>query len=898
MLADKIHYRYWGKAGIKNEAKGAAYHLLPYHCMDVAAVGFLLLDPEKPLCRALAADLDIAPDWLQQWFTFCLMLHDVGKFARCFQNKVTGLSPELVQEKVGLKDVRHDSLGFALWQLYLSEKLVAERKLQRATHCWMGLVCGHHGKPPQTVEQGELHTTLVQEEDIPAAKSFLRELKEWLPSDLAPLQKFTGTHKKRFKNLSWQLAGLAVLADWLGSDQTFFEYKSEILPLQNYWEEVAKKKAGMALKEREFLPRSVNDFVSIKQQFTFIERPTPLQDLTQKVEICDSPQLFILEDVTGAGKTEAAMVLVHRLLSQGLAEGLYVGLPTMATANAMYERLKDSYQSLFRGPLKPSLVLAHGSSQLSQSFQETVRLAEQDTDHDYAADDKSASAYCNQWLADSRKKALLADIGVGTIDQALLAVLPARHQSLRMLGLRNKVLLVDEVHAYDPYMRTLLVTLLKAHAAQRGSVVLLSATLPQKSRQELLNAYREGRGQDKIELQTQAYPLATQLSDNALIEKSLPTRDCVKRQLTIKRVNDESAAIDVIVREVERGGCICWVRNTVKDARLAWQQLADDSRISPEKLSLFHSRFAMIDRQSIENDVLKRFGKKSEAPQRTGQVLIATQVVEQSLDLDFDVLITDLAPMDLLIQRAGRLRRHNRDACGNRLDNDQPDQRPPPCLFIHSPDPERVHDDQWLSSALPGTQSVYSHVGQLWLTAKLLFQKKGFSMPEDARDLIEGVYGDDAQATIPEVLEELSDDALAGDKAKRSMGNFNCLELGSGYTWNSGSSWGEEARIPTRLNEQETVTVALAVPDVDESLEPLSHRGNPKQRWQLSQLQVPAREWKKAQDMIPRQWSSLLERLKLQFSYLKYSDILPLVAETKHLYTSESGWDIDRKPET
>jgi len=92
--------------------------------------------------------------------------------------------------------------------------------------------------------------------------------------------------------------------------------------------------------------------------------------------------------------------------------------------------------------------------------------------------------------------------------------------------------------------------------------------------------------------------------------------------------------------------------------------------------------------------------------------------------------------------------------------------------------------------------------------------------------------------------------------------------------------------------------VALAVPDVDESLEPLSHRGNPKQRWQLSQLQVPAREWKKAQDMIPRQWSSLLERLKLQFSYLKYSDILPLVAETKHLYTSESGWDIDRKPET
>ncbi|WP_422460668.1 CRISPR-associated helicase Cas3' [Endozoicomonas sp. ALB115] len=891
-------YNYWGKAGNQSENDNAGYHLLAYHCLDVAAVGRLLLDPEKTLCQSLARRLEVEPGWLQRWFTFCLMLHDVGKFARSFQNKVTGLSSELVSEVTGLKDIRHDSLGFALWAKELSQQIpdiVPPGKTQRLVHPWLEIVCGHHGKPPQGV--GAVKTALVPEEDIPAAEAFLREIaKHWLP-DLTPL---SSINKKRFKNTSWQLAGIAVLADWLGSDQSIFQYKSDIQPLPGYWEQTALLKAKEVLSKSEFEPKTINPFSSIKDQFDFILQPTPLQQFAQTIDIPQSPQLFILEDVTGAGKTEAAMVLVHRLLSQGLAEGLYVGLPTMATANGMYNRLKDSYRSLFQEKPKPSLVLAHGASQLSEHFQESIQLVEQENDQRYAVDDQSASAYCNQWLADSRKKALLADVGVGTIDQVLLAVLPARHQSLRMLGLEGKVLLLDEVHAYDSYMRELLAALLQAHASQGGSVILLSATLPHQFRKELLDAYLKGRG---LELQslpaTKDYPLVSQACDQGFAEKQLPTRDSVKRQVKVKSLNDPAQAIDLIIRSVEQGCCICWIRNTIKDARSAWQQLQDDSRIDSAKLTLFHSRFSMIDRQTIEEDVLNRFGKKSGSEQRTGQILIATQVVEQSLDLDFDMMISDLAPMDLLIQRAGRLQRHNRDVAGNPLNNDQPDQRLTPCFYLLTPDPQQVHSDQWLRSILPGTQGVYSHVGQLWLTARLLLEKQGFAMPEDARDLIEGVYGVKAQTEIPEQLQQASDDALAKDNARKNMGEFNCLKLEAGYSWKSGgpaNGWDEDTHIPTRLNAVETEAIVLAVPDGDGHLQPLANSGNPKHFWRLSQLQLPIHEWEKANLLIPDCWSEEIERIKQKYSCLKYVQILPLVAETEHLYQAQCGWDLDRKP--
>ena len=214
------------------------------------------------------------------------------------------------------------------------------------------------------------------------------------------------------------------------------------------------------------------------------------------------PQLFILEDVTGAGKTEAALVLTHRLLSAGLADGLYVALPTMATANAMYQRLGEVYRRFYENSALPSLILAHGARDLSDAFRKSVMLSENEAadlnyedGHKEQDQELSATAYCNAWLADNRKTALLAVVCVFTLYQALLAVLPARHQSLRLLGLGRKVLLVDEVHAYDSYMQRLLDALLEMHARQGGSVILLSATLPQTMREKLVAAFHRGIGE-------------------------------------------------------------------------------------------------------------------------------------------------------------------------------------------------------------------------------------------------------------------------------------------------------------------------------------------------------------------------------------------------------------------
>ncbi|MGR8998552.1 MAG: CRISPR-associated endonuclease Cas3'', partial [Gammaproteobacteria bacterium] len=476
-MTEKLYFRYWGKARLDNE-NGAAYHLLPYHCLDVAAVGWQLLSPDKPLCNQLAKQLQVKPEWLRTLFVFCLTLHDLGKFARAFQGLKQGLSADLVKANPRMSySERHDSLGFCLWQDTLKTRLLEQLPVSEYTDTvynvgwtdhlqpWLEIVTGHHGMPPKT----NLRTqNFFEVEDEQAAMAFVQDASTFFLADFDFQPLLDKALKQRLKPVSWQLAGVAVLADWLGSNQDYFNYYNKPKELNVYWHEIALEKAKEATGALPKTPE-VNAFHTIENLFPFIRQPTPLQEYAIKEPLTRQPQLFILEDVTGAGKTEAALILTQRLMAQGLADGLYIALPTMATANAMYKRLGKVYHKFYQSGSEPSLILAHGARQLSQDFQDSVVLANQPkTDGNYLNanneedQELSATAYCNAWLADSRKKALLADVGVGTLDQALLAVLPARHQSLRLLGLGRKVLLVDEVHAYDSYMQKLLDALLEA----------------------------------------------------------------------------------------------------------------------------------------------------------------------------------------------------------------------------------------------------------------------------------------------------------------------------------------------------------------------------------------------------------------------------------------------------
>jgi CRISPR-associated endonuclease/helicase Cas3 len=264
------YYRYWGKAG-----EGGSCHLLPYHGLDVAAVGWVLMHPDSVLCQRLATDLGVKPEWLQRWFAYCLMLHGIGKFARAFQNLVPDLSPDLVSSnKRCVYWLRHDSLGYLLWKTRCAAKMKAHASDMAL---WMEVVCGHHGYPPaRNPTNLKKH---FMDEDITAVTDYIREVDAWWCPDSAPLAMLD---QATLRMVSWQLAGVAVLADWLGSNQTIFTYCNEPMALAVYWENVALKSAAQAMDLVAWNGADVSPFTDIRDQFPFIERATPLQSYTSE----------------------------------------------------------------------------------------------------------------------------------------------------------------------------------------------------------------------------------------------------------------------------------------------------------------------------------------------------------------------------------------------------------------------------------------------------------------------------------------------------------------------------------------------------------------------------------------------------------------------------------------
>ncbi|QCF28018.1 CRISPR-associated helicase Cas3' [Hydrocarboniclastica marina] len=864
--------------------------------MDVAAVGYCLFSPEVSRNQSLARSLGISPQQLQSIFTFSLALHDLGKFTRAFQGLASpGLKGLVGPEATIEYTKRHDTLGMLLWTRGVSEKLgdghswhwpasqALGRHGRRAIESLLGAAFGHHGKP---VESGsESIDDHALEDDQEAAWEFSLAVAELMKPDW-PVEQFNDREWScQLKRMSWHLAGQAVLADWLGSNQDAFPYQSDAENLDEYWHGKAIPRARALLQQLGFAHAlTPAPFEGVEPFFGF--EPTPLQLWAQDIPLEASPQLFILEDVTGAGKTEAAMTLAHRLLERHQVEGVYFGLPTMATSNAMYSRIAGVYRRWFAGESQPNLVLAHGARQLNDPFGATI-IPSQALDNTYGVGESSASAICNEWFADSRKKALLADVGVGTIDQVLMALLPFRHQSLRLIGLANKLLIVDEIHACDDYMLTLLTAVLTAHAQQGGSAVLLTATLPLDMRHQLVRAWQRGlQGESDASSTDYAFPLATHVSEAGVAAYPVGTRKSVEREVRVDHINDEEAALASLAAAAREGLCACWVRNTVDDAIAAIERLAELVP-DPEKLLLFHSRFVMADRQAIEAAALSHFGKASGPEDRAGWVLVATQVVEQSLDLDFDVMISDLAPIDLLIQRAGRLHRHSRDVAGNRLETN--DERRGPTLQILAPPYTETPGSQWVRSFLPGTAAVYRNHGQLWLTLKVLLTQGAIRMPQEARLLIESVFSDEAEAAIPEGLFGSHLEQEGARRGQAAMGHFNKLNLDKGYVPASAAGgWLEDVDIGTRLSDEPSVTVTLVRLNEDRS-ELLPWVTTGQHRWELSQLTVR----QSLANRLPA-WPAALEVLAEQLfaarKALKYSRLwLPESEEAELRYSQTLG---------
>lgn len=826
------YFLYWGKAK-KDESESADYHLLPYHCLDVAAVGSILLRHDQLLLSKFTDALQLPEEIVHDLILWFLAMHDVGKFSIRFQH----LKPKILlklQGKTGTGpySVRHDDMA-----LILVEKDLLLRSHERnwfkfedsgffkdwkdLWRPWFHAVSGHHGVPPRRGTTDIIFEKLFDPEDRAAAMAFGEACSTFFFGELSTetMPSFSDELLDSFTRTSWLMAGLVVLSDWLGSNTDYFPECSENMPLDEYWNQYALPRAEKALKESGMMPSTISQKTGMDALFPDLTSPTGLQEVASSCSYDRVPNLFILEEMTGAGKTEAALVLAHRLLKSGVAEGIFIGLPTMATADAMYERLGKAYHRLFADGEIPSLVLAHSARHLSDMFRQSIGPAPDNALMQYGDGELPASVWCASWLSDSRKKALLASIGVGTIDQALMSILPFRHQSLRLLGLARSILIVDEVHAYDSYMHTLLCRLLTFHAAFGGSAILLSATLPMHQRKELIASFYKGIGFSTVPLRETAYPLLTAASVSGLIETPIPSDNRSRKNVKVDLTDLHHEVMDRILNVINQGQCACWIRNTVDDAILAFQQFA--GLLGEENVMLFHARFAMGDRLTIEQEVLRKFGKNGNSDDRRGKLLIATQVVEQSLDLDFDFMASDLAPIDLLIQRAGRLHRHQRGDRGT------------PSLLVLAPRMTDTPDEGWYAQMFRGGAYVYPKHGQLWLTARFLEERGEIVLPDDARHCIESVFAPEAQTAIPEALAQRDLVADGQDMGNITIAHLNALNIDNGYKATPGN-WEEETRTPTRLNAL-SVTITLARWD-GEVLCPWSDTAT--YAWEMSQVNI------------------------------------------------------------
>jgi CRISPR-associated endonuclease/helicase Cas3 len=843
-MSDPGRYlRYWAKTSREDPR---LYHPVLYHCLDVAAAGRTLLERRPRSLGRLAAVSGLTPETVIDLVTLLLSFHDLGKLADGFQ----GLNPELMTRlQGGARSARydaghwkHDTVGYVALEDRLRRDGLAgllppeagKTDCRRFATTWLAAAMGHHGVPP-ALDSSKHRAGMPRQFPPPVAGDLdgaVAELRaRFFPRHLTVSDPGWGDG---LAASSWLFAGLAVAADWIGSNDRWFPFFAgpEPLGIDDYFER-ASRAAERAVEEAGLVERQPAARTRFRELWPDFE-PTELQRLADEMPLARGPQLVVVEEVTGGGKTEAAFSLAHRLVAARQADGLYLGLPTMATANAMYGRLEHAYRRLFAAGSEPSLVLAHSRRHLYLALQAAAPA-------EPAADDDTAGAQCADWLADSRKKALLAEVGVGTVDQGLLGVLPARHQSLRLWGLAGKVLVVDEVHAADAYMQELLAVLLEAHAAFGGSAVLLSATLPSRQRQTLCRAFARGLGVDLPAVEDRSYPALLHLSREGAGVYPLAARPQASREVAVRLLEDETAVEETLAETIAAGGCACWIRNTVADAVAAWERWK--GRLGGERALLFHARFTADDRETVERDVLRRFGPRSGPAERSGRLVVATQVVEQSLDLDFDTLVSDLAPIDLLIQRAGRLRRHLRDARGARIE-DAADGRGEPVLHLHGPPPLDGAGGDWFAAAFPGAALVYPDHGALWLGARWLAERGRLRVPEDLRGVVEHVYSGEAEDRIPAALLDRTLEAEGQRRADASIGKVNAVTFAEGYRPTGGlGNWRDDVATPTRLGEPTSI-VRLARRVGDELLPWHEDGAYP---WDRSQVSVRrsqvAAEW-------------------------------------------------------
>lgn len=601
------------------------------------------------------------------------------------------------------------------------------------------------------------------------------------------------------------LAGLTSVADWIGSNVRHRSDPLFVCEVDDYMhlldgsysrslDDYKKEASATAENALEILgwsrwpkgeKRPLNEFDQLFPNLKDKHRNLQAVAIDIANEL-NTAGICLIEAPMGEGKTEAAMYLADASNANLGTRGIYFALPTQATSDQMFGRIEEFLSRRFKDervngePVDVHLMLAHGHASLSEEFNDKIKTFDkvQSISDDAESNEKlreSSNVVAAEWFT-AKKRSTLVPFGVGTIDQILLAVLQVKYVFVRHFGLANKTIIIDEVHAYDAYMSTLLERLLEWLAALGSPVIILSATLPKQKRDLLIKAYLKGVGQtfedrekpagdgEKDEYPRISYATA-EMPEKTFRVRHLETSDQNTKTLHLEW-KDESTFIDDLKAALADGGCAAIICNTVQKAQDIYDLLSRDSFFEVlasdggPKLDLLHARFRYKDRKDREDRSLKRFGKPDlsepgavatgfrKHDEKTSDaedepkvvrpdcaVLVSTQIIEQSLDLDFDLLISELAPADLLLQRAGRLQRHDRDSEKVKEADKRPKTfRNVPTLWLLKPEIDSKGAPDFGKSAF-----VYDKHILLRSWVKLR-DRKSIEIPGEIEELIEDVY--------------------------------------------------------------------------------------------------------------------------------------------------------------
>ncbi|WP_406690391.1 CRISPR-associated helicase Cas3' [Saccharopolyspora sp. ID03-671] len=771
------------------------------HMDDAASMAGLLFDRwlAPSVVRRLAAEFGGSVEEARTAVVFLAGAHDIGKATPAFaiqhdtlaqRMRDRGLySPPSKRDLVDRRLVHHSLAGHHI----LIEWLTANGWSRGRARCWGVVLGGHHGAPPDPVT--EMNSPEFYEECY--GTHTWRDVQTELLERVAAT---TGAARflQRWQNVMLSagfqvlVTGLVIVADWIVSNEELLPYLRDDLPeVIDDPQRVARALGRLRLPEPwrpGGVPEQVGELFRTRFALPKEAQPRPVQHAACEVaKNAAEPGLMIVEAPMGEGKTEAALAASEIMAAKWGAGGVFVALPTQATSDAMFARVVDWLDALGDDgqQVAGAITLGHGKARFNRLFQGLVRGSRIEVGRDDAHGGRRHAVAVHSWLS-GRKKASLANFMVGTVDQLLFAGLKSRHLMLRHLGLAGKVVVLDEVHAYDAYMNSYLTRVLTWLGAYRVPVVALSATLPSDRRRALLEAYREGHrfGVEGKPVEFPdipstlngdiGYPVVSWSEGAEVRTRAVEPsgrRTDVALEILDGGVDDDLDAVVALLRDtLADGGCAAVVRNTVRRVLATARRLEEQF---PGEVTVAHSQFLIADRMRSDGALLDRFGSPSRATRRPGRhIVVASQVIEQSLDVDFDLLITDLAPIDLVLQRMGRLHRHQRGEGQNK--------RPKPVRQARALVTGVDLSGEVPEFELAAARHIYGEHALLRSAAVLLPRLGGqIALPGDIPTLVQRAYG--AERIEPEAWRDASAEALARSQEKTraredKAGNFQIAE--------------------------------------------------------------------------------------------------------------------------